>query len=145
MRIENIKLQVHRMPLTRSVCKQRLDRLDRLLSQVVAVLCFQRERLAVFLHNPSSRGITWSLTILQTEDDLPRVLLRLHAQASLIRKKVIVIKDRGGPPIPRLVVLSERIQKLLGSDMTLANLACNITYSLQILREDNIVRAKLRL
>lgn len=129
---EDVELRIKRMMLQRTVCNQTFNGLNRFFAQVVAVLRFNWKRLAVFLHNPSAYGVARRLAILHAEDDLARVLLRLHTEAALIGEKVVVVKDRRRPAIPRLVVVAKCIEKFIRVNVALAHLPRNVARGFQI-------------
>src|SRR5581483_8822103 len=142
--IEQIQLQIQRVRIEHAARLQALDGFDRFAAKIVTVLCLHGKWLAVLLNDPSTGGVTRRFAILKAKDDLSRILLRLHAEAALVRKKIVVVEDRRRPAIPRLIVVSKGIQKLFGSYMALTHLAGDVTGRAKIFGKDNIVRAQLR-
>src|SRR6266403_10882 len=143
MGIKEVELEIHRVMCERSIADQALYRLNGFLAQVVAVLRFHGKRVAVTLKDPAACRVAGSLAILHAEDDLPRVFLRFHAEPSLIREEPVVVEDWRRPSIPRLVVVTERIDKFLRSNVALANLASDIAGRFQVLRKDHVIGSKL--
>ena len=57
----------------------------------------------------------------------------------------IIFVDWRQPPIPRIIIRSERIDKLLRADVGLPALLSRITNGPQILGKDHVVRMEFRL
>src|SRR5580692_7690827 len=145
MRIEDIQLDIKWMLAARAVGHKILHSLDRLLAEVIAVLCPAREGLAILLHDPSAGGVAGRAPIGQTKYNLARVLLRLDPQTALICKKIVVIEYRRRPSIPRLIVFSENIDELLRSYMAFTDLPRHISAGLEVFGKDHVVSPQLRL
>lgn len=58
------------------------------------VLRLQGEWLSILLHDPATLGVSGGSAVLLLEDNFARILLRFHAESSLVGEKVVVVKDR---------------------------------------------------